>query len=213
MRTVHLPSFSLKAYSGQDRPQTTTEMSPITTFSPRFCNKKHRISAFQTQNNHSQNSNKPHNNQELTTNHHNSPQNPKTGFIHSEVVRPQPLTFVSPENYPSAEGATHTSPGQTGVKSPWVPHHPRAGSPTYLFAKPRPIGPRSPLLHRRRVPPIRPRQISLRLILPCLFRRQLLRIRLPRLSIPPAPLNGTPHTSPSADAAAARSSNPTTPPP
>ena len=52
----------------------------------------------------------PSNNQELATIHHNSPQNPKTRFIHSQVVRPQLLTFASRKIIRAPMGAFYTSP-------------------------------------------------------------------------------------------------------
>ena len=101
----------------------STRTTRSTTFCPRFCRQKITFPAPNAQKNPPGKPKQTHNNQKLTTNHHNSPQNPKTRFIHNQVVRPHLLTLVSPGKpqvspgnpHLSAEGATHTSLGQPGV--------------------------------------------------------------------------------------------------
>jgi hypothetical protein len=83
-----------------NRLQTHHQMSTKTTRStrsyPRFCDQKLTSPAPNEQKKQPGKPERTRNNQKLTTIHHNSPQKPKTRFIHSRVVRPQLLTFVAP---------------------------------------------------------------------------------------------------------------------
>lgn len=69
--------------------EMTTITTLLTTFSPRFCNPKAAMLALEIQKVSPQKPESIQGNREI---HHNSPQMPKSGFIHNQVVRPQLLT-------------------------------------------------------------------------------------------------------------------------
>jgi hypothetical protein len=83
-------------FEAQGVPTETSEMSQKPHDSPHFIHvfpaKKSRFQNPNARRIRPNSRNQPPNNQELTTTHHNSPQNPKTHFIHSQVVCPHLLT-------------------------------------------------------------------------------------------------------------------------
>ena len=83
--TVHSPVF------GTTKLPQKAPNAPC--FVPVFAPKKSTVPLDYTRRMTPENRNETLKNRKLTTNHHNSPQNPKTCFIHSQVVRPLLLTF------------------------------------------------------------------------------------------------------------------------
>ena len=73
--------------------ELSTKTTQLTTFYPRF---SRPISAFIVFQLLKTSIDKPKRGQEQPETHHNSPQTPKTRFIHNEVVRPPLLTLLMP---------------------------------------------------------------------------------------------------------------------
>jgi hypothetical protein len=82
-------SVETKTFPQFTTSKITTSTTQLTTFCPRFCNQKTTIPALEIQKISPQ---KPNPIPGNTETHHNSPQMPKSSFIHRQMVRPQLLT-------------------------------------------------------------------------------------------------------------------------